>query len=169
MIYFILILAFIISQRLVELYIAHKNEQWMLERGGIEVGNEHYKLFILLHVVFFITLIYEVTISNVEKGVPFHFFFFFIFLLMQIGRVWCIVSLGKFWNTKIIVLPKVILIKKGPYKYVKHPNYIIVFVELLVIPAMFGAYFTASIFPLLHVLLLTIRIPSEERALGRRI
>ncbi len=84
-------------------------------------------------------------------------------------RVWCIVSLGKFWNTKIIVLPKVVMIKKGPYKYMKHPNYLIVFVELFTIPAMFGAYITAILFPILHLLLLTIRIPAEDRALGRRV
>ena len=169
MIFFYLIITFIICQRLVELYIAHKNEKWMLARGGIEVGNEHYKLFILLHVTFFIILIYEVHNIVTAQSVAFNIYFFFLFVIAQIGRVWCIVSLGKFWNTKIIVLPKVVMIKKGPYKYMKHPNYLIVFVELFTIPAMFGAYITAILFPILHLLLLTIRIPAEDRALGRRV
>lgn len=169
MIYFYLIITFIICQRLVELYIANKNEKWMLARGGIEVGNEHYKLFILLHVTFFIILIYEVHNIVTAQSVAFNIYFFFLFVIAQIGRVWCIVSLGKFWNTKIIVLPKVVKIKKGPYKYMKHPNYFIVFVELFTIPAMFGAYITAILFPILHLLLLTIRIPAEDRALGRRV
>lgn len=169
MIYFYLIITFIICQRLVELYIARKNEKWMLARGGIEVGNEHYKLFILLHVTFFIILIYEVHNIVTAQSVAFNIYFFFLFVIAQIMRVWCIVSLGKFWNTKIIVLPKVVKIKKGPYKYMKHPNYLIVFVELFTIPAMFGAYITAILFPILHLLLLTIRIPAEDRALGRRV
>lgn len=169
MIYFYLIITFIICQRLVELYIANKNEKWMLARGGIEVGNEHYKLFILLHVTFFIILIYEVHNIVTAQSVAFNIYFFFLFVIAQIMRVWCIVSLGKFWNTKIIVLPKVVMIKKGPYKYMKHPNYLIVFVELFTIPAMFGAYITAILFPILHLLLLTIRIPAEDRALGRRV
>ncbi|MBO1004617.1 isoprenylcysteine carboxyl methyltransferase family protein [Pseudogracilibacillus auburnensis] len=169
MIYFYIILAFIMMQRLVELYIANKNEQWMRERGGIEIGSEHYKLFIFLHILFFIFLIIEVTTLYIGSELTFNFYFFLMFFLAQVGRVWCILSLGKFWNTKIIVLPKVILIKKGPYKYIKHPNYVIVFIELFVIPAMFGAYVTAFLFPVLHLLLLTIRIPSEERALGRRV
>ena len=169
MIYCLLIISFIIGQRLLELYIARKNERWMLERGGIEVGNEHYKLFILMHIVFFMVLIYEVGSSLQSSNLTINVYFFILFLITQVGRVWCILSLGKFWNTKIIVLPKVIHIKKGPYKYVKHPNYIIVFIELFVIPAMFGAYLTAIIFPTLHLILLTIRIPSEERALGRKL
>lgn len=164
MIYFYVIVTFIIAQRLVELYIANKNEQWMRARGGVEVGNGHYKWFIFLHILFFFFLIVEVNLAVLH----FNIYLCIIFLLTQVGRVWCILSLGKFWNTKIIVLRKVVFIKKGPYKYIKHPNYVIVLVELIVIPAMFGLYITAIVFPLLHLLLLMVRIPSEERALGRR-
>jgi len=167
MIYFYIIILFIIGQRVIELFIASKNEQWMRKRGGIEVGSEHYKFFVLLHIVFFIFLMIEVNVLDVQTGVTFNIYFFFVFLLAQLGRVWCMLSLGRFWNTKIIVMPKVVLIKKGPYKYVKHPNYVIVFIELFVIPSMFGAYKTAIIFPALHFLLLTVRIPSEDRALRR--
>ena len=169
MIYFYIIILFIIGQRLMELYIANKNEQWVRERGGFEVGSEHYKLFIFLHITFFVFLLIEVNSLLLTDEMSFNIYFFIIFLLAQVGRVWCIVSLGKFWNTKIIVMPKVILIKKGPYKYLKHPNYVIVFIELFVIPAMFGAYKTALFFPILHLLLLAIRIPREDRALGRKV
>src|SRR5699024_2776782 len=135
MINFYIIVLFIIGQRLTELYIANKNEQWMRERVGFEVGSEHYKLCILIHItffIFFIFLLIEVNSLFIGNGVVFNIYFFIIFLLAQVGRVWCIVSLGRFWNTKIIVMPKVILIKKGPYKYIKHPNYVIVFIELFV-------------------------------------
>lgn len=153
----------VIIERLVELYIAANNEAWMKKRGAIEIGKEHYKFFILLHILFFLCLIFE--ISKIE--ISFNIYFFLLFLIVQAGRIWCIYSLGRFWNTKIIVLPNVILIKKGPYKYIRHPNYIIVFIELLSLPAIFGAYFTAIIFPILHLCLLSVRIPLEEQALKR--
>jgi|SRR5690625_2619581 len=169
MIIFYLIFSFTVAQRLAELYIANRNEQWMRARGGIEIGNDHYKWFVFLHILFFVFLISEVNFLYMESIVVFNIYFFIVFLIAQIGRVWCIISLGKFWNTKIIILPKVILIKKGPYKYVKHPNYIIVLIELLSIPSMFGAYKTAILFSVLHLILLSVRIPLEDRALGRRI
>ncbi|HEX6593500.1 MAG TPA: isoprenylcysteine carboxylmethyltransferase family protein [Bacillota bacterium] len=158
-----ILLLVIIGQRLIELMIAKRNERWMKERGGIEKGREHYKWFIVLHSLFFISLLWETSLSS--QRVSFNSFLFSIFLIAQIGRIWCIQTLGKFWNTKIIVLPRVALIRKGPYKFVKHPNYIIVALELIVIPLLFGAYMTAIIFPIIHLLLLRIRIPEEERAL----
>ncbi|HLR79939.1 MAG TPA: isoprenylcysteine carboxylmethyltransferase family protein [Bacillota bacterium] len=158
------LLTAIICQRLIELAIAKQNERWMRERGGIEKGEEHYKWFVILHGVFFLSLLCETLISNVQ--VTFNYFLFVIFLTTQIARVWCIQTLGKFWNTKIIVLPRVALIRKGPYKFVKHPNYIIVAIELFIIPLLFGAYITALVFPILHGLLLRIRIPQEEKALN---
>lgn len=167
MTFFYYLLSFLILQRLVELVIALNNERWMKERGGIEVGQAHYKWFIFLHASFFILLLLEYQYKLVfsEGIVPFYSLFFILFLLAQLGRIWCIYSLGRFWNTKIIVLPKVSLIKKGPYKYVKHPNYIIVFFELLCIPLVFGLYVTAFIFPFLHLVLLAVRVPVEEAAL----
>lgn len=167
--YFYGLLLFLMIQRLIELLIAAKNERWMKARGAIELGQSHYKWFVLLHVLFFIAIVveFQYKVITYSEQIPFYKLFFFIFLLAQLGRVWCIYSLGRFWNTKIIVLPKVALIKKGPYKYVKHPNYIIVFIELLFIPLIFGLYVVAIVFPFLHLLLLTIRVPEEEEALSR--
>lgn len=161
-------IGFIICQRLVELMIAKQNEQWMRERGGIEQGANHYKWFIILHILFFVSIFTEISMNGfVDLQV--NYFLLFLFACTQIGRVWCIYTLGRFWNTKIIVLPGVSLIKKGPYKYVKHPNYIIVAVELLIIPMLLGAYITMIIFPILHILLLWIRIPSENKALDKKV
>lgn len=156
----------IICQRLVELAIARRNEKWMKDRGGIEKGKKHYKWFIVLHSLFFLSIIWEVAWSD-TAGRQLNYFLFMIFIVTQIGRIWCIHTLGRFWNTKIIVLPGVALIKKGPYKYIKHPNYLIVLIELFVIPLLFGAYFTAFLFPLLHLGLLRLRIPREEKALTK--
>ncbi|MGM8211576.1 isoprenylcysteine carboxyl methyltransferase family protein [Virgibacillus sp. W0430] len=164
--FFVGIVLFIIGQRLTELHIAKRNEEWMKKRGGLEVGQKHYKWFIVLHTMFFITMILEV-LYKTPAQLSINYFLLFIFCLTQVARIWCIQTLGRFWNTKIIVLPKVALIKKGPYKYVKHPNYIIVGVELFIIPLLFGAVWTALIFPLLHILLLTVRIPEENAALAK--
>ncbi|WP_342028664.1 isoprenylcysteine carboxyl methyltransferase family protein [Oceanobacillus limi] len=161
-----ILIFFIICQRLVELVIAKRNERWMKARGGIEKGEAHYKWFIYLHILFFLSILIEVLIQD-RSYHQLNYLFFFIFVLAQLGRIWCIHTLGRFWNTKIIVLPRVALIKKGPYKYVKHPNYVIVAVELFIIPMLFGAYLSAVTFPLLHILLLKIRIPSEEKALAK--
>jgi len=165
MIYYIIFLLFLFMERLTELYIASDNEKWMRQHGGVEVGASHYKYFILLHCMFFLSMTVEVQSIVVEWNISYVFLFF----IAQIGRVWCMTSLGRFWNTKVIILPNVICIQKGPYKYMKHPNYVIVFIELFTIPLIFGAYRTAMIFPLLHLLLLCVRIPVEERALGRKI
>lgn len=167
MTFFLLFLSFVVMQRLLELHIAKKNECWMKARGGIEVANNHYKWFMLLHIAFFIAVFFEVYGQSLQQSIAPNWFFLGLFTLVQIGRVWCILSLGRFWNTKIIVLPNVVLMKKGPYRWIKHPNYIIVLVELFIIPIMFHAYYSAVIFPIMHVLLLTIRIPAEEKALER--
>ncbi|WP_067725530.1 isoprenylcysteine carboxyl methyltransferase family protein [Oceanobacillus damuensis] len=155
----------IIFQRLIELVIARRNEKWMKERGAIEREADHYKWFIIIHVLFFIFILTE-TFWRDNSTLPLNYTLLIFFILTQLGRVWCIASLGKFWNTKIIILPGEQLVSKGPYKYVKHPNYIIVGLELFIIPLLFGAIITAVIFPLLHILLLTVRIPAEERALN---
>lgn len=162
-----ILIIFIIGQRLIELKIARHNEQWMKSRGGIEKGAEHYKWFIILHTAFFMSILFEVLIIGESQPKQLNVYLLTIFLLTQVGRVWCIYTLGKFWNTKIIVIPGVSLIRKGPYKYMKHPNYVIVGVELFIIPMLFGAYMTAIIFPILHIILLRVRIPREDKALAK--
>lgn len=160
-----ILIGIIIGQRLVELIIAKNNEKWMKERGGIEAGSEHYRWFIYLHTLFFLSILIESNIQQNSTMISFNYVYFLVFLAAQLARIWCIYSLGRFWNTKIIVLPRVALIKKGPYKYVKHPNYIIVAVELFIIPMLFEAYITAIVFPIFHIMLLRVRIPAEEKAL----
>ncbi|API94095.1 hypothetical protein J32TS6_03780 [Virgibacillus pantothenticus] len=162
-IYLWAVLVMIILQRLVELVIARSNENWMKQRGGVEKGAAHYKWFVIVHTLFFASLITEVLLRN-QQSFSFNYFLFAVFLLTQIGRIWCIATLGRFWNTKIIISPQFDVVKRGPYRYMKHPNYLIVGIELLVIPLLFGAWYTAMVFPMLHVLLLYVRIPIEEKA-----
>ncbi|MDL4839735.1 isoprenylcysteine carboxyl methyltransferase family protein [Aquibacillus rhizosphaerae] len=158
---------FIILQRIVELVIARRNEKWMKQQGATEFGAEHYKWFVITHAVFFVFIILESFLSPItlNENISFRLFLISLFIFTQILRIWCIASLGKFWNTKVIVLPGVPLINHGPYRFIKHPNYVIVGIELIVIPLLFNAIISALLFPLLHMILLKIRIPIEERAL----
>ncbi|MER1958674.1 MAG: isoprenylcysteine carboxylmethyltransferase family protein [Solibacillus sp.] len=160
---FYFILVFVIIQRFVELRIAKRNEKLMLVKGAYEVGASHYPFMILLHVSFFVSLLIEVFFFK-SNLMP-HFTWLVFFLLLQLLRVWCLVSLGTFWNTKIIILPGANVVVKGPYAYIRHPNYLVVCLEILVLPFMFGAYVTAIIFTILNVIMLSVRIPIEEKAL----
>lgn len=161
---FYIIIIFIICQRIVELIIAKRNERFLLSLGAFEVGKNHYPYMIAMHVSFFISLIIEVLIFNrsISKSFP---FLLLLFLLVQVLRIWCIVSLGKFWNTKIIILPGANVLRKGPYLFMRHPNYFVVTMEFILIPFMFQAYFTAITFTFLNIWMLSIRIPLEEKVL----
>ncbi|WP_228550311.1 isoprenylcysteine carboxyl methyltransferase family protein [Salinibacillus xinjiangensis] len=151
-------------QRMVELLIAKRNEIWMKQNGAKIVKEGHYRWIVLTHTAFLSAIILEANWRHQMTG-SVNGFFLTAFVLLQWVRVWCLVSLGRFWNTKIIVIPGVELIKRGPYKYVRHPNYVIVGLEFFVISLLFHAYIAAIVFPILHAALMSIRIPLEERAL----
>lgn len=136
----------------------------MLTQGAYEVGASHYPYMIALHVSFFVCLIAEVLIFN--RGIsPLFPLFFLIFLFVQALRIWCLTSLGQFWNTKIIILPGANVVTKGPYLFIRHPNYVVVCIEIALLPLMFQAYLTAISFTLLNLAMLSVRIPLEEKAL----
>lgn len=162
--FFALFVTFVIIQRFIELVVAKNNENWSKNHGAVEFGSEHYKYIIALHVLFFISLIVEYCLDpELINGWQ---ILFAIFLCAQILRYWSLFSLGKRWNTKILVIPNAPPVRKGPYRYMKHPNYIVVAIELLTIPFIFGAYITAFVFSILNfILLYFFRIPQEEQAL----
>jgi len=160
--YFIFIL--VVLQRLTEVVIAKRNEKWMLSQGAYEVGASHYPYMVAMHISFFLFLIVEIVTNN--NGIsPLFPLFFILFLGVQALRFWCIRSLGTFWNTKILILPDAHVVRKGPYEYMRHPNYAVVCLEILLLPLMFQAYFTAFCFTLLNITMLSVRIPIEEKAL----
>ncbi|MDQ0254080.1 methyltransferase [Evansella vedderi] len=160
-----IVLAVVMFQRGMELFIARRNEIWMKGRGAKEFGEEHYLLVVLLHGSFFVFLTAEVWYREAEL-IPWWLVLGIAFFTVQIIRFWVLVSLGRYWNTKIIVLPGEKIVKKGPYKWVSHPNYWVVAMELLILPLLFGAYMTAILFTLLNAaFLLLIRIPQEDEAL----
>ncbi|WP_144529221.1 isoprenylcysteine carboxyl methyltransferase family protein [Peribacillus simplex] len=161
---FAIFIILIAIQRMFELYIAKQNEKQLKAAGAVEYGESHYSWMVLMHLSFFIVLIIEVVVleRDVSGLWP---IWLTLFLIAQSGRIWVIRSLGKHWNTKIIVVPDADVVIKGPYKYFKHPNYIIVATEIIVISLLFNAYYTAVIFSLLNVWMMKVRIPLEEKAL----
>lgn len=158
--------AIIVCQRITEMIIAKRNERWMKEQGGKVIHERIYHWIVLTHILFLVAIITEGGLNG-YFSLPIQPLYLFLFLLLQFFRFCCLFSLGKFWNTKVIVMENVTRIKKGPYKYFRHPNYFVVGVEFIVIPLLFHSYLTAVIFPILHIILMRYRIPVEEEALGR--
>jgi len=153
---------FIIFLRLIELFVAKRNEKWLRNEGAIEYGNEHYKYFIFLHIGFFISLITE---YNLSENTEIRYWAIVMFFIVQIFRVSIFISLGKYWNTKILVIKGRELVHTGLYRYFKHPNYGIVILEFLLIPFAFRLYMTLILFSVLNLFLLKVRLREEEKAL----
>jgi len=159
---FILFISFIILLRIGELVLAKRNERWLLQNGAVEYGARHYPFIVALHVLFLVSLIIEYVIKQPAGYSPFLFVLYFLLLAF---KAWVVLSLGKFWNTKIYHITGFPLVKKGPYKYFKHPNYLAVIAEIAIIPLAFHLYFTAIIFTALNAVMLYVRIREENTAL----
>jgi methyltransferase len=158
-------LGFIVVQRLLELRVAARNRQWALARGATEYAPEHYPLIVVLHVAWILGFALEAFARGAQLSTLWQVWLG-IFMIAQIGRYWAISSLGFYWNTRILIVPGAQLVRRGPYKFFSHPNYLVVALELLSGPMVFGASVTAVIFSVLNAALLwLIRIPAEERAL----
>lgn len=155
---------FVIFQRLVELFIAKRNAAIMFAKGAKETDRTGYRYIAAMHVCFFISLMLEENLLKPTLN-PYWYIFFGLFASAQILRYWSIISLGHFWNTRIIVLKGSALVRKGPYKYLSHPNYIAVVTELAAIPLMFSCFITAIVFSILNLFVLKRRIRIEEESL----
>ena len=155
------LLALVTLQRLIELPIARANSRRLLAAGGHEVGAGHYPLIVALHASWLLTLWW------LAPGRPIDFRFLALFLLIEAGRIWVLRTLGQRWTTRIIVMPEETLVARGPYRFVNHPNYLVVVGEIAVLPLVFGLWQVALIFSLLNAAILTVRIRAENRALGR--
>jgi methyltransferase len=157
----ILILAFVTLQRLAELWLANRNTRRLLADGAREAEPAHYPLIVAVHVAWLLTL------WLLAPGRPIVWPLLVVFALLQLARVWVIATLGPRWTTRIIVLPEAPLVKRGPFRFVSHPNYIVVAAEIAVLPLVFGLWIVALVFTILNAAILTIRIRAEDRALGR--
>ena len=159
-----LLLGLVIGQRLVELWRARRNTQMLLARGGVEVGKGHYPLFFILQIAWLASMAWWI-----EPFARPNMILLVVFILLQLGRVWVIATLGMYWTTRIITVPGAPLIKDGPFRFVRHPNYLVVAGEIAVLPLIFGAWKIAIVFSVLSAALTLYRIRVEERALAGRV
>jgi methyltransferase len=131
-----------------------------LANGAIQYGQSHYPFMISLHTMYIVSLIVEYILRG---GTPISWIILGLFLVILSFKFWALSSLGKYWNTKIYRIPGVYPVKKGPYKVLKHPNYIEVICEIAIIPLVFHLYYTAIIFTILNAIMLTVRIRVENK------
>jgi methyltransferase len=151
------------AQRLGELVYARRNESRLRTRGAVESGARHYPLFILLHGAWLLAVFLLIPADRVPSWPLLG-----LFLLLQAARVWVVATLGPYWTTRVLSLPGAPLVRRGPYRWVQHPNYLIVTAEIAVLPLAFGAWWIAIAFSLANALLLYHRIGVEEQALAGR-
>jgi methyltransferase len=158
-----IVLALVAIQRVIELIFAQRNTTRLLERGGVEAGASHYPLFVLLHAAWLIAM----AVLIPPAAMP-NWWLLALYALLQVLRVWTVTSLGEYWTTRVISLPGRPLVRRGPYRFLRHPNYVIVCAEIAVLPLAFGAVEIAIVFSILNAALLSWRIRIEERALTGR-
>ncbi|MEI1421802.1 isoprenylcysteine carboxyl methyltransferase family protein [Bacillus cabrialesii] len=161
---FWLLIVILIAQRAAEMAVARQNEQKVKQQGAIEFGESHYPYIIIMHILFFLSLIAEVLLMNKQPS-SWWIGIAATIVSVQAVRYWALCSLGAYWNTKILVIPGAELVKKGPYKWMKHPNYTVVILEILLIPLLYQAYITMCLFSVVNAVLLTVRIRTEDKAL----
>ena len=155
----IIVLGLVTVQRLGELVLANHNTRRLMVRGGVETGAGHYPIIVILHAAWLAGL--WLLAWNRPTNLP----LLAIFIALQLARVWVIATLGDRWTTRIITLPGADLVRRGPYRWVSHPNYVVVAAEIAVLPLAFGLVGFAILFSILNAAVLWIRIRSEGRAL----
>ena len=155
----IAVVALVALQRLAELWIARRNTKALLAEGAVEHGAGHYPVIVLLHTAWLAAMLWAAL-----QGPVVDYYLIGLFLLLQAGRVWVLMTLGRYWTTRIITVPNAPLIKRGPFRFVRHPNYLVVALEIVVLPLAFGEVELAVAFGLANAAVLAWRIRAEERA-----
>jgi len=153
------LIALVTAQRLAELIIARRNTRALLAQGAYEVGSAHYPLIVAVHAAWLASL------WILAPGRPILWPLIAVFVLLQCGRLWVLATLGRRWTTRIIILAGSPLVTGGPFRFVRHPNYLVVAAEIAVLPLAFGLVWVAIVFTLLNGLVLAIRIRTEGKAL----
>jgi methyltransferase len=161
---FTVLFVYLILLRLGELILADRNRRWAMARGGKELDSSHYRMIVAVHILFYFSLWLEWRYRS-HGWSDLWPVWLVLLVTAQILRWWAIRTLGRRWNTRIIVVPQMSLVTKGPYRFIRHPNYAAIIIELIAIPALCGAYFTAVLFSLANAWILSRRIPREEEAL----
>ena len=163
---YLIILAILIVERFYELDRSRRNARASLARGAIEVGQMHYRVMVAFHTAWIAACAVEATFFPHAFAPIVAWIALAAEIVAQALRYWAVTTLGDRWNTRIIVSPERTPITDGPYRFMRHPNYLAVVIEIAAVPMIGGAIFTAIAFSLGNALILAVRIPAEERAMG---
>jgi methyltransferase len=158
-----IVLVIVALQRIAELIYAERNTRALRARGAVEIAAYQYPFIVAFHAAWFIALSFQM-----QKPPAPNWWLLAVFVLLQLSRIWVLVTLGPYWTTRIITVPNEPLIKRGPYRFMSHPNYVIVALEIAVLPLAFGAWQLAIIATIVNTALLIWRISAENAVLNSR-
>ncbi|MBV8198071.1 MAG: hypothetical protein JO263_08045 [Candidatus Eremiobacteraeota bacterium] len=158
-----IVLALVALQRIIELFYASRNTRRLRARGGVETGAVQYPFIVALHAAWLVSMAIFIPPST-----PPNWALLALYVALQPLRIWTIAALGPYWTTRIITVPGAPLVRRGPYRIFRHPNYIVVCAEIAILPLAFGAIELAIVFSVLNASLLSWRIRTEERTLLAR-
>lgn len=162
---YLVLIALVAGERLVELVVSNRHVKWSLSKGGIETGREHYPWMVLLHTGLLVGCVLEVVVFD-RSFIPWLGWpMLVLVVLAQALRWWCIRTLGEQWCTRVIVVPGLSRVVAGPYRWLRHPNYVAVVIEGFALPLVHSGWITALTFTVLNAWLLRVRIADENAAL----
>jgi methyltransferase len=163
---FTVLVVLVALERLAELVVSKRNAAWSMERGGRETGQGHYPFMVVLHTGLLVAMLVEAFVVRPDVPGVLAWSMLTLVLAAQALRWWCITTLGRRWNTRVIVVPGLPPVTGGPYRFFSHPNYVAVVVEGLALPLVHGAWITALVFTVLNAALLRVRLQVEDEALA---
>lgn len=166
---YLVLVALVGCERLYELYLSRQHAAAAFARGGIEYGQGHFGFMCTLHAAWLLGCLLEPLYWPRESSMIEMSLWATLFVAAEALRYWCIFSLGEQWNTRVIVVPNASAVTRGPYRWLRHPNYVAVILEGFAFPLLGGALATAALFSVLNVFLLRVRIQTEEQAMQRML
>jgi methyltransferase len=164
--WFVVLIMLVGLERLAELVVSQRNTAWSLQRGGREYGAGHYPFMVVLHSGLLVGALVEVLVADRPYVPALAWTMLALVALAQGLRWWCITTLGRRWSTRVVVVPGLPLVTGGPYRWLRHPNYVAVVVEGFALPLVHSAWLTALVFTVANAVLLRVRIGVEDAALA---
>ena len=161
--WYVVLVLLVGGERVAELVVSLRNAKWSFAHGGVESGRGHYPFMVVLHTGLLAGCLVEAAYRPFIPALGWTMLA--VVLLSQGLRWWCIAVLGHQWNTRVIVVPGLHLVARGPYRWIRHPNYVAVVAEGIALPLVHTAWITALVFTVLNVPLLAVRIRCEDAAL----
>ncbi|HCB07255.1 MAG TPA: isoprenylcysteine carboxylmethyltransferase family protein [Nocardioides sp.] len=153
-------------ERLAELVVSKRNAAWSFARGGVETGFSHYPVMVVLHTGLLVGALVEAYVRRPDVPSALAWSMLIVVVLTQALRWWCIATLGRQWNTRVIIVPGLAPVRRGPYALMRHPNYVAVVVEGIALPLVHACWITAVVFTVLNAVLLGVRVRVENAALS---